>query len=350
METARRQYAAGRKQHCYRRLLELLRVDPTIWLRNNYFVDAVFADVGRLHELNALLGAALKKYPGFHFSQADYDPARIAIVQKQREAALGRNVPPVLIICQHKSGSEAIHAHLAERLELPTMRISLQTMPTDEVVQSWAADFARGGCLGGPHLDPTPDNLKKLARAKLRKFVVHVRDPRQSLLSQTHYVKTVRENGSEERLIYREFSDQSKDLTQRIDECLDRYLDHTVSWVENWLKAAEQFEILFTTYEQFRFDARRFYARISSFFDLPAVSGDDRETIGKHFRSGRTDEWARVLTPEQNERCNARLSVDLLRRFHWPEPMHALSIGKRNKPGGSPKGLAAAHASVAIDS
>jgi hypothetical protein len=327
MEVARRQYEVGKTQACYRRLLQMLRKDPTVWLRNSYFINAVFADVGRLDELNALLDEALKSYPGINFSSSGYDPQLIDAMRRQRHEARKRDIPPLLVICQHKSGSEAIHTRLVEEFAVPTMRISLQTMPLDHVIQSWASDFAEGGCLGGPHLNATPENCAKLERAGIRKLVVHVRDPRQSLLSQTHYVRTVRESSGDERLIYREFLDQAKPLSECIDECLDRYLGVTIDWISGWIAAAEKFEILFTTYEQFRFDSTQFYNDMTSFLGLPPLRLRDSELVGHHFRSGRSSEWLEVFTPEQRERCAAQIPTAMMRRFHWSREAQWSSLG-----------------------
>src|SRR5262249_60039065 len=117
---------------------------------------------------------------------------------------------------------------------LPSFCYSLVSL---EVVESWARDYARGGACHSSHLQPTPENVARLKRCGIDKLIVHVRDPRQALLSLMHHV-TPYPRGPE------------GPLDQRIETAADDYLA-SIRWIEGWLDAEDEIRILFSRFEDF---------------------------------------------------------------------------------------------------
>ena len=93
--------------------------------------------------------------------------------------------------------------------------------------------------------------------------------------------------------------------------------------MDGWVKARSSLNIAFTTFEEFVSDRDAFIDRILSLY-----SGDrryfDRELalrehagVDYHRRSGRTDEWREILTPEQIEQINRQIPDQFWQLFGW---------------------------------
>ena len=51
------------------------------------------------------------------------------------------------------------------------------------MIAPWLAEYLRGGACYTTHLQPTPENIELLAAGGAKPIIVHVRDPRQILVS-----------------------------------------------------------------------------------------------------------------------------------------------------------------------
>ncbi len=84
-----------------------------------------------------------------------------------------------------RSGSKYLAHTLANALQMSRMVISLQHLGDDLLVPKWVETFSRRGYLAKEHLPALRSNLVLLRHFGVTRFVVHVRDPRQSILSLT---------------------------------------------------------------------------------------------------------------------------------------------------------------------
>lgn len=134
-------------------------------------------------------------------SERAVDPQEISLVppwptpeaklsaQRLRATALDRGLPVALLVTQPKSGSVAVGGILNHGFVLPTVLYEIASI---RVVRSWAIDFMRGGACHVTHLVPSPTNPRLLAEAGARRIIVHVRDPRQQILSFMHHLQRYR--------------------------------------------------------------------------------------------------------------------------------------------------------------
>ena len=75
-------------------------------------------------------------------------------------------------------------------------------------------------------------------------------------------------------------------------------------------------------YEDFHRDQPAFFAKLLEFFgvsgvEITALSGDNLERNGLHFRLGEVDEWRRFFSAEQCARATEAIPEELRARFDW---------------------------------
>lgn len=238
-----------------------------------------------------------------------------------RPAASEHDFPGFIILTtMPKSGSEYVWMALTTGLNLTPIRISSAEM--FEVIDGERLEHvSKGGFVTHGHMRCTETNSVLLSQ-HVDRLVVHVRDPRQALVSWVHYqdhreivdLPTLNAWGS--------LSDMT--FEARVDYFIDGFFAHQVKFLKSWVDAESDKEflprILVTRQEDLRSDPDGFFLRILNFYDLnpelfrfpePPKKGE------RHFRRGETDEWRRVLLPGQIERIQGMLSDQLLERFGW---------------------------------
>ena len=274
-----------------------------------------------------------------------------------------------------RSGSKYLAHTLADALRMSRMVISLQRLGDDLLVPKWVETFSRGGYLAKEHLPALRSNLVLLRHFGVTRFVVHVRDPRQSILSLTRFLENQMERTDasyrfpnwqsfwEEKMKYNVFRGgglaiaqvcerlahlgrrphatvnmrahldsifdlpeeyQGWDLSHRLDWQLEHSLPMMVDWITDWLKIIDTpnsgFHILLTTYRELKENPEAFFARILDFYDITGkqVTLPQLEKGQLHFRKGETDEWRQVFTPAQIECAGKSIPEYLRERFLWP--------------------------------
>ncbi|MCZ6523737.1 MAG: sulfotransferase domain-containing protein [Alphaproteobacteria bacterium] len=156
-------------------------------------------------------------------------------------------------------------------------------------------------------------------------MVVHLRDPRQAMLSNLHHIagtfeETVRIMRSPPPAEYPAWS-----VAERADWLLKSYFPELLAWVEGWLAAERDpgngIEILFTTYEDFHADQGTVFDQIIAFHGLArsdlTAANEVEKNRATHFRRGTTDEWRETFTPAQQAAMWARMPRGLSERFSW---------------------------------
>ena len=93
--------------------------------------------------------------------------------------------------------------------------------------------FSGGGFVSQNHLAPSPENLQILQHFKL-KMVLHLRDPRQALLSWIHYLHYITHgNDTSEQLLYftprTPFGYFELSLSRQIDWQIENYMPQLVA-------------------------------------------------------------------------------------------------------------------------
>ena len=251
------------------------------------------------------------------------------LTRRASEAELERlRNPPlssILINTMPKSGSVYIHKHLGQALGMPFSNLGNGYTLADQV-QYWSAkSFIGSSSISQNHFEPSDINVQILDRV-VGRWILHIRDPRQALLSWVHHLDLLKAENREDALLWVTPTPPpgyfELELSEKIGWNIVHYYPDLVDWLRGWLKVYDRgrFNILLTTYDELIADERRLFDRILDFHGIPRQRFQfmplpkDRDV---HFRKGDPDEWRSVYSPSQIEACNAHLPDHLLERFGW---------------------------------
>jgi len=151
-------------------------------------------------------------------------------------------------------------------------------------------------------------------------MIVHVRDPRQALVSMVHHFDLYPDQMPE----LRQRVARAQTITERARNALTAYR-HSIRWISGWLDAQWEIEILFSTHEQFVADRNAFIKRYLAFYGIDQKyfsyenAVDQHQGTDYHFRSGQTDEWREVLDPDFAEQISAKLPRRLNNKLGLPD-------------------------------
>jgi hypothetical protein len=270
-------------------------------------------ETARVAEVTKRLDAALDEFPDMHLL-ADSDSLLIKRLLDLRESNISKGLPSIVLVTQGISASIPVANIFNSGFNLPSFAYSLVDR---EVVESWARDYARGGACYTTHLTPDAVNVARLKRAGL-KVIVHVRDPRQALLSMIHHISAYPDELPQ--LIRGGFTDL--EVSEQAIRLFEYYISR-ICWIQGWLDAAGELDILFSTFEDFVRDRATFTERYIEFYggDREHFSWDDatnqHPNTDYHFRAGLTDEWRGVFSSRVVERLNSYLPASMRDRFGW---------------------------------
>ncbi|MCB1072318.1 MAG: sulfotransferase domain-containing protein [Chlamydiia bacterium] len=231
---------------------------------------------------------------------------------------------PVIFNTLPKSGSVYIGKTLSDGLKQGRfMTISNNTFPSDKISSIDLEALIRTESITQEHFDASEDNLLIL-KEKLPKLIVHVRDPRQALISWTHHLNKVQH--SEEALDYFLLSLPKKyfnwSFSKQLAWQIDHYFPACVKWIQDWVEASrdDNLEILFTTYELFVENPKEFYTQIFDFYHISSAI-DKLPCLPKeeiyHYRKGENEEWRKLMTKSQQKKVTKLIPKELFTKFNW---------------------------------
>jgi hypothetical protein len=233
-------------------------------------------------------------------------------------------VPGILLNTLPKSGSIYLVTALREGLALQQKSVSLGYFPIDLADWQGIRALRSGGMIAQTHLDASPANLQ-IFEHYLDRWIVHVRDPRQALLSWVHhlakyYVK--RGHPAFESCPAAPAEYYGWSLGRQIDWQIGVYLPQAVGWIEDWLRYAQTMrsKVLITSFEDLVRSEPIFMRTILDFLGIPHAlmrRAEVKKTEATHFRMGRVDEWVEVFTPDQARSATKLIPDALLREFRW---------------------------------
>lgn len=157
------------------------------------------------------------------------------------------------------------------------------------------------------------------------KLVVHVRDPRQILISLLHHIDNNVDGSS---YLTREIKAQYPTWTfeEKIAWGIVNIYPSIVAWIDDWILYKQQqdkifngMQILFTTYEEMVLDDQQLYNKILSFYEIPKTENFSRPAKDKGvlFRKGDPQEFRQIYTKEQLDTLNAMIPTYMLEYFNW---------------------------------
>ena len=242
-------------------------------------------------------------------------------------------IPGMFINSMPKSGSMYIWKSLSSGLGVPCVRISLSHfVKHDCVVEKWARRFSKeANQIAQQHLPPARHNLALLKQCGIDRIVVHLRDPRQIVVSRLLYYENVDVSKGDIELALLDmevpFEDpydeyMSLSFEEKINCHIKYSLPMLVSWILGWVKVAEDtrsgFRILLTRFEDMKSNPSSFFGSILKFYDVDETFWRQPDYRPKeHFRKGAIDEWREVLSPVQIENCNEIIPPWLFEKFVW---------------------------------
>ncbi len=242
-----------------------------------------------------------------------------------RDRARSAGRPSILMTAMPKSASESIGHRLATGLGLGQSHVSIGLFPHCCPVPGRLAAFAPGGILAKEHIGPEQYHVERLVESGIDRLLVHLRDPRQALLSWAHFVM---EDVSRRMLapIWRDIVPPAKilgsGLPDVIDWCLQHYLPLLIDFMLGWHRREQEpcpnLKVRCLTFESFVANQERYVTDALSFYDLACEdlkAGDQAPAI--HFRRGRIDEWRQVFSKEQRRQADSALPDALVERFGW---------------------------------
>ncbi len=276
-------------------------------------LNQILNETDRADELADWLTAQSKDHEGVNLIPPLWSPESEQTARALRERAMERGLPSVLLVSHAKAASASVANLFGSGFDLAPAIYSLIAC---RVVAPWLADYLRGGACYVTHLIPSERNIALLAAGGAPNVIVHVRDLRQLVVSAAgHIQKYAADTPPSLR-----FAGGLQDIAGAI---IEQQCAEAITWMDGWVKARSKLNIAFTTFEEFVSDRDAFVDRILSLY-----SGDrryfDRERalreqagIDYHRRSGRTDEWREILTPDQVERINRRIPDQFWQLFGW---------------------------------
>jgi len=250
-------------------------------------------------------------------------------------------IPGVFFNSIPKSGTLSIWGALYRGLNVPRIFIAnnVKSFKYEIVDPEQAKKVARGNCVAQGHVAATNLNLFLLEKAGVRKVVVHVRDPRQAMLSWIHYIESLYAADSFLVLDYPLCDDYFsltheeqihceqyflKKLEEKISVHIEHYMPMLIEWLIGWMEQEEHpkcnIKIKFTRFEDFKYEPEKFYRDILSFYniDMARFKMPDFNLHGKsHFRKGLVEEFRDVFTSEQMGKVNDMIPDRIFNKFGW---------------------------------
>jgi len=212
--------------------------------------------------------------------------------------------------------------------DLDTFRVTKKTFPEDQIFENPFIRFIDQGDkkIVEAYADPSSHNIG-LFQKHLPKFVLHVRDPREALVSWIDYVDRHRNHkftlGRVPPVPPPEYFDWN--FEEKADWQIEHYFSYCVDWLEQWLDTLDQhpeLEIKVTTFEEMVTDPLNFFREIVSFYggDAEDFTEGDVFPIWRaqyHFTEEDIATWKERLTNEQQERVTAEMPDRFFEYFGW---------------------------------
>ena len=258
-------------------------------------------------------------------------------IRKLRTAPAKRS--SLFIVSVPKSGTVYLNRALGRSLGLRNARLCHGYFPQDHICVERLHEFVTiGGCIAASHIDPSPANLH-LLDALMPRWVVHVRDPRASLLSWAHHTQRLHQEGRQLDLMRVCPTPPVSILAGNLRDCIDWHIDRfyrpLVAWIGAWVEVADAWphRVLLTEYAALHDDEQALCREIADFIGHASSRYRHRtaaRTMANHFRAGALDEWQHVFTTEQIRHTTSMLPPELCQLFDWPCDMCAATTLTRD--------------------
>lgn len=299
----------------------------------HFYLAESFLAIGRLQQ-------ALNHFQQAQIFTSDINAlSRIESIQERMERR--QKKPGICFNSLHRSGTMYIYRHLARELDMAEVHISASVPLTYNVLILHLVErLSLGGAIAQDHFLPTPLNIWSLQKY-LDKMVVHIRDPRQAMLSSAIQMEAYRQKHPEV-IQYAEFNEfvngpkSTVPLYERLDELIDKEFKGWVNFIDSWIQASHTstLQILFTQHRELKEEPRRLFKKVLDFYHLSIKDFHLPETTTEgsimtqspalnsphiHFRRGETNEWQGVFSSAQKQKMRNMMPDHFFERFGWDE-------------------------------
>lgn len=212
--------------------------------------------------------------------------------------------------------------------KLTTFRVSEKTFPKDTIqIKAFERFVANPGVyINNGSVPPSRANTDLLT-ASLGKMILHIRDPRDALVSWVAYTDLHYNHPLTLGLVYpvppAEYWKWSYE--KKVDWQIDHYYTYALTWLGQWAQfigSHSELQVLVTTFEKMATDPLEFFREIVAFYGTDSelfTPKDAPKLTREQFRATVDDigQWRRKLTPEQQKRVTAMLSDDTAKFFNF---------------------------------
>lgn len=215
---------------------------------------------------------------------------------------------------------------LADFYKLQTFMVSKKTFPTDAINERTFTTFVQGkdDYITPASLPPTKYNIN-LLNAQLGKMVLHVRDPRDALVSWIEYTERHRNHPMTLGLISpvppAEYFGWS--YSKKADWQINNFYTYSVKWLEEWtafLTSNPQLQVLVTHFEEVATDPLHAFREIVAFYGTDPELLTEKQINALTKLQYNTDAseigmWRNKLTPEQQQKITSMLPDQVAQFF-----------------------------------
>lgn len=225
---------------------------------------------------------------------------------RRRNLAREQGLPPVLLVTLGQCGSLYLRSLFEDGLDMPWCYVSAPGYVDGYLLPSWMQRISGGGAVCNEHANPTRENVDILRQSGVTKFVVHLRDVRQSYISWCSHV--LMSGGAYESIEEMRATDE---FAAFLDENLERVVGQRVAWINGWKEVAEKhsdFEVLFTRYEDMTDNPKEFVRELLGFYEIDeekfdfSILSNNPVQGEKNFRKGERRSWESILNEGQLSR------------------------------------------------
>ena len=225
-----------------------------------------------------------------------------------------------------KSGTSWIDRSLRQAYRMKTTNLQgkmfLNKMDNEEVLNpSFISKRMKNGSLNISHLNFNNMNAELIRKSLENKnvyFIIHIRDPRQAIISWLHYEDKVFKENTYQK-IARGYSEEYFNLTfyERIDVQINCRFREFVKWVSDWLtfhNSLDNDRCMISTHELLTKSPVEFNESYRNFLNMPNNTlflHDKPKKDSFNYRSGESDEWKKVVRNDQIKKMS-----DILMEFN----------------------------------
>ena len=247
----------------------------------------------------------------------------IALLYKDRSRTSWRLTKPLVFVAIPKSASKTITSTLANILETRQQLIAVKIRGS-----KWPLNtkLSRGrlllsivvGAVGHEHLCANKRTLQAISLLT-DEIYVHIRDPRQVIVSMTEHFIENRDRFDDFGVDGRQFDAHVAE--NNYDYMIKQFFPIILQWLDEWRKCKELnqygLRVTFVSYEEFLLRQIKYFGQILESVSTRIDCDNIHVSESKHYRKGEMDEWKLRFNEIQIKTMNDMIGQDTKEYFGW---------------------------------